>query len=167
MTFSRSQNWVYELRFWLFDIFWYISTALHHPCATYFTEVTAGPPDLNVWEKCSTCKDTHTQKETASSRDIIVNDDTWNVSSSFQPFSSLVGVARDKIYLSQLFRYLNVRPHRKSPEHRTKETSPGASSFLPCGWRCHILHISEVPLTQQINKLSINLNGAQLICPLP
>lgn len=77
---------------------------------------------------------------------------------SFQPFSSLVGVAREKIYLSQTVRIPECSStHRKSLEHRTKERSPGASSFLPYGWTYHILHVSEVPLTQQMNNLDISL----------
>lgn len=89
------------------------------------------------------------------------------LANSFQPFSSLVGVAREQIYLFQTVQIPECSStHRKIPEHRTKETSPEASSFLPCGWRCHILHVSEVPLTQQIHKLNISLNWAQMICPL-
>lgn len=121
-------------------------------------------PDLNVWEKCSTCK--HTQTHTLRRRrqqalgtlllTIILE---MFLANSFQPFSSLVRVAGGKIYLSQTVQTPECSStHRKSSEHRTKERSPGASSFLSCGCRYCILHVSEVPLTRLINKLNISLN---------
>lgn len=150
------------------DLFLLLSTTLAPPTSQRLRQVP--------WLKCvrkmfyvQTHTKTHTQKETASSRDIIVNDDTWNVSSKQFPAVLFLGGSGKRDYLP--FSNCSIpecsSTHRKSPEHWTKETSTGVSSFLPCGWRYHILHVTEVPLTQQMKKLNISLNWTQLICPLP
>lgn len=80
------------------DLFLLLSTTLAPPTSQRLRQVP--------WLKCvrkmfyvQTHTKTHAQKETASSRDIIVNDDTWNVSSKQFPAVLFLGGSGKRDYL--------------------------------------------------------------------
>lgn len=159
-----------ELSRWALIYFYCFAPPLCHLLHRGYTR----SPDLNVWEEWSVCK--HTQRhtlrethseETASSKDITVDDDMWNVSSKQLPALLFFGgVAREKIYLSQTVQIPECSSTQRK-KSRTQNQRDVSQSFQFSPLCLEIPHVSKVALAPQIHKLNINLNSAQLICPLP